>query len=1390
MGLFKTFLNSIKVADFNNIKTIKSETIKHYGIEEFGLRIKEKQVIEFQKYKFIYVNDPQHLRYQMNNFQLLYKPKYVFEYYGNYYIVVKSKDWKKLTKYLLTVYNKPQIIVHLIISVACGLNEILKNNLDYNFNNFDINNFYINIEKKEKGFYKFYEPKINKDLLFKSKYNIKYIGVEKEQLYRKADLNYETLPFYNFLYSFQQFLKLYNNEYLKVEEYFRILTKNDNFLSFYDTDMQNYIISHYYYSTFEEILHLDFIIKTIGTNYLKTLKKMRKQKGGDKQFNDSINSQNNENDELKNIDLLYEDVNNMEHFENIVNYQENQNQKENEEFVLNRLNNSLNQIIKLHDFENTNNQNNNDLNDFNYTISGTNIQLDDIINKHENLKNSKTFKNSRFANISEITFKIPEDKNLNSFINSDFSQKQNQNILFDSLGKNAKYQQFDNFDFYNNYTNNILQDHLTDKYNDYKLRQYLSKEPFDSSDSENLFNSTSTDSLSLNSDNYLKENRNNVNQKKIKKFYVIDENDYIDFLNNQIDNTLKYHKYLNQLLPINKLNTSLPQHDESLNDYLSFLNNQINNELIKHETIKKHKENNYTNDYTEMYKKTLDTYLKNSDKTTETETKEDFNTDDYEKLINAENEKVETKSKKKQKNKQSTQTTPQANGGKTKNQKSKNTKKDSENNEVDYYHQEYEKEFKKPESSKESEDYLHIEPKYENLTNELNDSVTDSDIKDYEAYRLNNNSNSPVGIETDINNNIDNYLNSRHNLKTSEGGDGENHNQHWNKPNYSNNQNNQNNQYKPYNNQNNNWQKNNNQPKSYNNQQNYNNQERKNSNDAAKQENIKIANADVVPELNPPINKKEDREVNDFVAEYKKQLETDNLKHLKTDAETSYYVVKKNALGLYGNTLTNLNPNYNMYYILDILPDKFNMSRFVFGNTYERKELIEYLKDFLINKSNGRDIDANSISSLFSMMKIINTYPEDYKGNEKSLKYQPKYNSITPDYVSFRSCYPLTIEKGQTKCAANSTMINVKLYNLKYYEDVTKNLYEDGLIYYDKKLDKKDIELIEKLDKEDPLIQNRISILHNKEYLNKSVSFNELKFYDYVKKKLIDPMVCPHFPCLIGNKIVSNDIVNPDFITSDTMYRRFKNNQKDQNLKEIENFTNSIKNIKINDQNQETIGNLMDKLDNENNKDRLNKLLFGFISFYPKEKKKEYERLLKLNPQPQPNSNDGKKLKILQDDIKFQLLKILHKDDINKVPKEKIKELIYNPEAYTNKSLVILTENPGYSFDSWIKPEYETIGNVRKMIDSGYKSLAEWKSIIFQILYTFQCMVKHNILIPNFSIDNLFIQHSKLDPSNSYYSVYNINGIEYYVPYYGDTIVFDILHRDNVFNDLQVGNKQ
>lgn len=1403
MPKFKSFLESIKVSNSDEIRSLKSETIEKYGIREFNLMIQEKQIFDFQKYRFINFNSKQLLNFQFSQFNLFFKPKYVFEYYNNYYLVIKANEYKRLIKYITSTRKCERLIRHLIISLLCGLNEISKNKPSVQFLNYDIGNFYINLEKSEKNLYKIYVPKIDKNLYFKSKFNFKYIGNQKEQLIRTEDIKYETLPFYKFLFSLTQYFKLYTNQFDCFNKYLIVLTNNDKFLSFDNTNMQNYLIDKNYYQTYEEILQLDFIIKTIGSNYLKNIRKLNRQEGGEEVKENNIKFI---------ADNIYNDINNMNHFNNMVDYGSEQTRKEKDIYILNRINEVIDDIINSYGINETGKE------EYNFY----NSRINDIITDFTDSKNRKKKKGAgyKLKEIGNITdgnglTKIATEKINLSGVSDDDTRKATEK--YKAYHQQLRYNSYDN-----SYDDTILQKYLSDDYDTRYLNHQLG---------DNTISSSTSYSSSEESEESPKEKK-----KKAKRIFKIQDIQPSNFnkiikMNNEIDMILNkyedekysnYYNYLNEVIDndIKNNNTIGKTKDIYSADYLKFLNEQIDKELIKHDTIKKEDNNYSSKEYLDYLNKEIDKellkhetlkYEKETDFNNYTaqyenysmsEKSESYDIKDYEKVLEEDIKKKEKENKKKKvkENKK--------NGGI---KKEEEIKADEDN---DYYIKEYEKEIKNSDG---------INEQYNEQITEYNEDLGNQEYSEYNEYQDNQN----LGIETEINNNIDNFMNSRlshlrSDLQRSEGGDStvNNNNSYnrnnWNSNNRNNNQNNfnRNNSYnnnyinnnqrqnwnnnqrfnnnnnfkKPFNSQNNN----NNQYNNRNNQ-NFNNYKQGNTNNARNPENIQTTLEGVISDKKEPEytidyqSAYKERDNNVYDEQFKQYVEQYKKEHQQgipqTDVKDEYYVVKKNALGLYGNTLTKINSGeYNYYYIIDILPEKFNMSRFNFGITTDRVELIEYLHDFLINKSNGRDIDANSLSSIFSMMKIINTFPEDYKGNEKSLKYKPKYNSLTPDYISFRTCYPLTIEKGQVRCAANSTMLNAKLYNLRNYEDFVKYNLGPGLITFDKKIDDKDIELIGKLAANDKLLDNRKNVLKSTKSINdnikKSITFKELKFYHYVKDNFINKMVCPHFPCLIGNKIVDNDLIDTNFITFEEMARRFKTfEDKDEKNKKYTQLITTY--TKIKDLKDEIKGNneiikiynvIDDNTKKIHNLSDINKFIDLFLfSYY------SYDE-----------GNDKKELKEINQDINVnevisKIIKVM-KDYFNKKNstdnEEDFPDVLKEPEAYSNKSLIILTENPGYSFDSWIKPEYVQVGNVRKMVDSGYKSLEQWKSIIFQILYTFQCLIKHNITIPKFDIDNLFIQHSDIDPMNAQYSIYNINGISYYVPYYGDTVIFDILHRD------------
>lgn len=509
-------------------------------------------------------------------------------------------------------------------------------------------------------------------------------------------------------------------------------------------------------------------------------------------------------------------------------------------------------------------------------------------------------------------------------------------------------------------------------------------------------------------------------------------------------------------------------------------------------------------------------------------------------------------------------------------------------------------------------------------------------------------------------------------------------------------------------------------------------------------------------------NAKDDEEFREIEKVNQSIQRNKKLEEARKDKAT--YVTKGRYYGLYGDTgsfigndLVETN-KLNTFYIADALPDKFSMSRFIFGNLNERFELNDYVTDFLINKPDNREVNGTTVNSMFKILKVLNTAPEAYKGNEKRMRYESTLYSVRPDYISFRSCYPLTIYDKELRCADNSTLINVKFYNLKQYEDYSKGNFSTDLQIKDsdKKLAKKIEEISEKKDGADHEYTG--FLLKKEDLIKKSTVYKELEFYNFVKTKLLDTFVCPHFPYLLGSKIINDDY----------SVRAYSDDQS------VNNYIVGIKETQK-DQLKELKVDLKDGYMFDINRDGSNFVLTltknGEEKFKEKIDEKIYINIATVyNKQHEGQGIDDNEK---NEYIALNYIKKSHPELLDKY-------VIKNPDMYTKKTLAVLTENSGYSFDSWFTPVYEFENNIKKMIETGYRELKEWKSIIFQILYTFLVMEKYNINIPDINIDNLFIRHSNISPMNDYYTVYEIDGLKYFVPYYGDTIVFDIIHEKDV----------
>lgn len=1266
---FNDFLKTVLVNNSNLINIDKS-LLDKYDIKIINNVIVEKQIFELKKIIFVCFKNTDNLLFHLNNFHLLFNPLYAFTFNNNGYIIVNN-DWKTFIKYL-NENNAKSIIKHLIISVLCGLNQISKTIKDKNFNSYNINDFRININNDSKVQYKLYNTRINKTLIYKPKYNIKYFG-NNDKL--ENNLGYETVAFYNFLFSFYQYFKITkkdkkDNVIFKIFiDYLNILTKEDNFKSLKNSNIHSYITEHKYYETYEELLNLRFVFKTIGYRFIKQLRNIRKKDimKIKNMKNDSFNYRSNMlgGQITEEIEDLYKDIDNVEQINKLLDYS-----NQNNNLLFSNINEQDNKILREYDEDNN--------------VPNSRYKLMKI----KEIKDVKDFmksvnKKDYFMDIEKL-----KDNDNKILINFETSEENKPYVL---KVKPLKMISKDN-DIFNNYLSidpnkllpnepikeidySLVNDKIDSILKDFDVDTKTIKEDikYNNKSDESLFNNINKwiDKELIQFDTIQdKKEKKDDNDLKVRDF--IKDKEYKVDVESQNDDALD-------------IRTDKKKKKNIINDQNKIwfgIDNQEDNTKGGNESLL-----NINNDI----KKTVDNMI---------------DSDKIDKII--ESSSVKNKRFNKLKSK-------------------KRSKKISESSDDD------EKE----------EDYIDDEDDLITLNSVISsriDNDNDNDYKDSDKKLTNAELYKKYWLNNDKNNE-----NPKGGINEEQRNDRQFGNQQFRKNNQ---------QFKYNKGQNNN--------QNFNKQQNYKPQYKKEDNEV-----ITRSYNEPAYKLNFE-NDIERQKTNDIINGLKKDREQTISKLMGKTFITKgkYYGLYQNQYGEIGNEFYPYKERLNTFYVEDLIPPKFNIARFNFGDIGQRLELVNYLNDFLLCKTNAKDINANSISSLFKVMKIINTYPEAYKGNDKLLKYESKLNEIRPDYVSFRSCYPLKIENEQINCAVNSTFINVKLYNLTHGEYYLRNKF--NLLKHNKT--ENDKQNNNNNDNKDESIYKDFKIIYDnltENDINVSAVFREAKYYDYITKNIIESYVCPHFPLLIGYKVVKEDTIDTEYIDHKSVPSYVIGLKKKDENTNIQTFINSGGDhynyqLLLNTPDMNSIKIILtDKDTNQQNDVVVKKSVFDTIT-------NTYGNFI---------GNNGPKDRML--------IYYILKETNNNIFKNNV--LIKDPNTYTTKTLVLITENPGYSFDSWFKPEYIYENNMRKMIDTGYKSLEEWKTIIFQILYTFQIINDRGINIPNLSVDNLFVQHSNIDLNdNYYYSIYKINNVSYYVPFYGDMIMFDLIHKDVINTNEQL----
>lgn len=414
--------------------------------------------------------------------------------------------------------------------------------------------------------------------------------------------------------------------------------------------------------------------------------------------------------------------------------------------------------------------------------------------------------------------------------------------------------------------------------------------------------------------------------------------------------------------------------------------------------------------------------------------------------------------------------------------------------------------------------------------------------------------------------------------------------------------------------------------------------------------------------------------------------------------------------------------------------DRFNLSDYIRKNILE---MFEYETDKVYNGSAYSNIikglheyDNDGLSKIFTKIKSVEENP-----NFDPLTYEaPKHFRI------FKSCYPIVKNGNNVSCSKSSQSILLRIYHTPLQhnkDDTTKSI----VITNPMKDEQTDMHIISEF----AYLMGINSIVQRKE--------------------------CPCFPICYG--IIKNIYDNKIKFNRRSKMLKIESEQKtadDNNMEKMTNHALAIFDF------------IFDNSMNNHYED-YNKIKATYNSLRDKVVllKDRYQRIIDLNLKP---SEKIKLIHKLEEIIKksyknFDLSKFdkwlvdKKEDDVVEMTNNDGEKINVNVNDLDNVISFALSEAPTYSYDEWIKPKTISKGGIIKVTDSGWHSDVEQDVFMFQLLYTFMVMLKNRIYIPNFSKDNIFIsKSSSLSAVNKLY-VYKIDGIKYYIPNTGYTVMID-----------------
>ena len=278
----------------------------------------------------------------------------------------------------------------------------------------------------------------------------------------------------------------------------------------------------------------------------------------------------------------------------------------------------------------------------------------------------------------------------------------------------------------------------------------------------------------------------------------------------------------------------------------------------------------------------------------------------------------------------------------------------------------------------------------------------------------------------------------------------------------------------------------------------------------------------------------------------------------------------------------------------------------------------------------------------------------------------------------------------------------------------------------------------------------------NPDVINVSKALSEMKYYNYVKNEIVYKHESPNFVLMYGYNFYNDkDVI---FNEGDPNIKKQEDTIEEMNPKLYEQIYNELRYYIYRKYIESNNGAINFVEHNTRLKEEINSFCIEHHLTIAELQQQTLDQLI------------TKYLIMIDANLKKKAISLINTITLH--------------NKYLNDFILAITESPTYSIYDWASKIYADNIGIRTMINTGYHSHFQWMSIIFQMLTAFHSLAKHKIFIPNFKLgENIYIYNIPNVPTNPKVWKYLVDGVEYFIPNYGDFVMIDSSFKTKNMSD-------